>query len=721
MKPFQRLLLATIPCGLMAPTAVSAQQAPSYTGMAAVNEYMNQQDLDRFRAWESQNQVTSINQFSDVKPTDWAFQALNNLIERYGCVAGYPDGTYRGKQAMTRYEAAALLNACLDRVTEVTDELRRLMDEFAKELAVIRGRLDKLDAKVGKLEAMQFSTTTKLQGQATFVLGGVSASGNSFYQGFNLPASNVNVIGLGSPALPGTFTFPVMTPPTVNTLAINNGFNGLPVAAALPLTLPLTAANTASWYNILNPQNAAAKYNALYGATTFSYDVRLNLSTSFTGKDLLYTRLRSGNFNNAFNGNGVNLTRLDLASNGFGTGPGFNSSNVVGIDRLWYRFPSGKEFSFVVAARGRNTEILGANPSVYATKGADRILDFFSVHGAPGVYNKATGAGFGMIWQQDVKKGKPRFSFSASWIAPNGEIGQAYDGNPFGCTSGVEGGLFANCSGGSLLTQLAYTTPQFNVSLAYRYGNVGSNFRSGTEFAASNGWWLRNGSSNSFALNSYWQPKKSGWLPSISGGWAINNLNNNATSNAFTGVTVNGLTGAVFPTYFDGTYVTQSQSWFVGLQWDDVINKGNSLGFAIGQPTFATSLSLAPVNAAGSIPLTLAALNTSSTNAAFGVPTTTPQDGGVVIEAWYKWQVTDNISITPGVFWLSRPLGQATAGGPVLPPAPFTANAAGAITQAPLSAFTPANLAGNFTPAGAPDWSAGFGIFGALIQTVIRF
>ncbi|MFN9694466.1 MAG: porin, partial [Synechococcaceae cyanobacterium] len=97
MKPFQRLLLAAIPCGLIAPTAVSAQQAPSYTGMAAVNEYMNQQVLDRFRAWESHTQVTSINQFSYVKPTDWAFQALSNRIERYVCVAGYPDGTYRGK------------------------------------------------------------------------------------------------------------------------------------------------------------------------------------------------------------------------------------------------------------------------------------------------------------------------------------------------------------------------------------------------------------------------------------------------------------------------------------------------------------------------------------------------------------------------------------------------------------------------------------------------
>jgi hypothetical protein len=65
--------------------------------------------------------------FSDVVPTDWAYQALSNLVEQYGCVAGYPNGTFRGNRAMTRYEAAALLNACLDRVTEVTDELRRLM------------------------------------------------------------------------------------------------------------------------------------------------------------------------------------------------------------------------------------------------------------------------------------------------------------------------------------------------------------------------------------------------------------------------------------------------------------------------------------------------------------------------------------------------------------------------------------------------------------------
>jgi len=36
-----------------------------------------------------------------------------------GSIAGYPNGTYRGNRALTRYEFAAGLNACLDRVNEL--------------------------------------------------------------------------------------------------------------------------------------------------------------------------------------------------------------------------------------------------------------------------------------------------------------------------------------------------------------------------------------------------------------------------------------------------------------------------------------------------------------------------------------------------------------------------------------------------------------------------
>ena len=164
MKLFHQLLVAPAALGLLAPMAANATEL----NINGVSDYA-----------ATGEQVTSITQFSDVYPTDWAYQALSNLIERYGCVAGYPNGTYRGNRAMTRFEAAALLNACLDRVTEVTDELKRLMKEFEKELAILKGRVDGLEARVGELEATQFSTTTKLKGVATFVIGANSFGGDA--------------------------------------------------------------------------------------------------------------------------------------------------------------------------------------------------------------------------------------------------------------------------------------------------------------------------------------------------------------------------------------------------------------------------------------------------------------------------------------------------------------------------------------------------------------
>lgn len=131
----------------------------------------------------TENQVTSVSQLSDVQPTDWAFQALQSLVERYGVIAGYPDRTYRGNRAMTRYEFAAGLNAALNLVNEliaaglpdqVSREdlatLQRLQKEFTAELASLRGRVDNLEARSAELEVNQFSTTTKLLGQTIFAV-----------------------------------------------------------------------------------------------------------------------------------------------------------------------------------------------------------------------------------------------------------------------------------------------------------------------------------------------------------------------------------------------------------------------------------------------------------------------------------------------------------------------------------------------------------------------
>ncbi len=172
MKLFQQLLVAPAALGLMA-TGVNAAEL----NINGVSDYA-----------ASADQVTSVTQFSDVYPTDWAYQALAGLVETYGCVAGYPNGTFRGNRAMTRFEAAALLNACLDRVTEVTDELRRLMAEFETELAILKGRVDGLEAKVGELEATQFSTTTKLKGYTAWIAGAVDnkTAGNNTNEALTL-------------------------------------------------------------------------------------------------------------------------------------------------------------------------------------------------------------------------------------------------------------------------------------------------------------------------------------------------------------------------------------------------------------------------------------------------------------------------------------------------------------------------------------------------------
>jgi Carbohydrate-selective porin, OprB family/S-layer homology domain len=127
------------------------------------------------------SQVTSVSQLSDVQPTDWAFTALQSLVERYGCIVGYPNSTYQGNRALSRYEFAAGLNVCLDRLSElmasrtadlVTQEdlatLQRLQTEYATELKTLRGRVDSLEARTTTLEAQQFSTTTKLEGEAVF-------------------------------------------------------------------------------------------------------------------------------------------------------------------------------------------------------------------------------------------------------------------------------------------------------------------------------------------------------------------------------------------------------------------------------------------------------------------------------------------------------------------------------------------------------------------------
>ncbi len=99
---------------LMAASPASAQSVDlsDSTSIENYTELDKRSDVGN----DSMSQVTNVNQLRDVAPTDWAYEALRSLVDRYGCIAGFPNQTYRGSQALTRYEFAAGLNSCLNQI-----------------------------------------------------------------------------------------------------------------------------------------------------------------------------------------------------------------------------------------------------------------------------------------------------------------------------------------------------------------------------------------------------------------------------------------------------------------------------------------------------------------------------------------------------------------------------------------------------------------------------
>ncbi len=583
MKLFQKLLVAPAALGLLAPAAVNASEL----NIDGVSDYAG-----------SAEQVTSITQFSDVYPTDWAYQALSNLIERYGCVAGYPNGTYRGNRAMTRFEAAALLNACLDRITEVTDELKRLMKEFEKELAILKGRVDGLEARVGELEATQFSTTTKLKGKTTFVIGANTFGGNAK----NTVLDQYNVQ--------------------------NRAFGKTPAAKQA----------------IKDADDMADVANEYLGGTTFNYDQQLDLLTSFTGKDLLKVRLRAGSFGKSAFGFSADTGIVDPQGGTYTTASGLeaafqenNVKNNVVINRVFYQFPLGSNFTVTAGGLVRQDDMLAVWPSAYPS---DTVLDFFTYAGAPGAYNLNLGAGAGIWWQNDG------WSVSANYVSGNGNISKpsAVGANVYDPDNGVRdcsggGGIATDCAAGTGTVQLAYTADNWGVAAAYNYSsqNFGNLYQGvATPLASEIG---ALGNTNSVGLSAYWSPEESGWIPSISAGWGLN-----STSGSDYGRYL-GIDRYASLVDFQFKSAT-TQSWSVGLEWSDVFLKGNKAGMAVGQQGFVTALDLSGDD-----------VNGLSSGDAEDILV---RDGQYAWEWWYMFQVTDNISVTPALFYLSRPLGAAT-------------------------------------------------------------
>ncbi|QNI86293.1 outer membrane porin [Synechococcus sp. PROS-7-1] len=589
MKLFQQLLVAPAALGLLAPMAANATEL----NINGVSDYA-----------ESGEQVTSITQFSDVYPTDWAYQALSNLIERYGCVAGYPNGTYRGNRAMTRFEAAALLNACLDRVTEVTDELKRLMKEFEKELAILKGRVDGLEARVGELESTQFSTTTKLKGKSTFVIGANSFGGDA--KQLNISQGD-ELIG-GVPAgLLGRLVDQRFENVDDRKKAKEALKKGGKIKLANGNEIEVTKADLAD------------KAAANLGAAVFNYDLQLELLTSFTGKDLLKTRLRTGNFqNSAFGFNAP--TGIGSPFGGqFKTPSGMEAAfeegvagNAIIVDRLFYQFPLGSNFTVTAGGQVRQDDMLAVWPSAYP---ADTVLDFFTYAGAPGTYNLNLGSGAGIWWENDG------FSVSANYVSSNGN-----ESDP------RIAGIATDGASGTGTVQIAYAKDNWGLAAAYNYSseNFGNMYQGTATPLATEVGGL--GNTNSVGVSAYWSPEDPGWIPSISVGWGLNSTSGTNDS-------------TLFGYDFDSA---TTQSWSVGLQWADVFLKGNMAGMAVGQQGFVTALDLSN--------------DGDRFRSASDVEETLVRDGQYAWEWWYMFQVTDNITVTPAIFYLSRPFGTTTQG-----------------------------------------------------------
>ncbi len=365
--------------------------------------------------------VTSVSQLSDVRPTDWAFTALQSLVERYGCIAGYPDRTYRGQRAMTRYEFAAGLNACLDKINELISSgladkvskadlaaLQKLQEEFATELATLRGRVDALEAKTAKIEAQQFSTTTKLEGEAIFSVTGGSSGTNR----------------LAQPALDAA-NQPVLTD--------NSG-----------------------------------KSN-----TTFISRVRLDLNTSFTGEDLLTTRLQSGNNGGDF-GSLLDAPEQFLGFTGFSRSSSFDYSgagNSVTLDRLRYDFSVGKDIRVSVGPVISLNDHLDAN-SFANDEAADFSIGMFINN--PLILPVNDGAGGAITWNPSGGA----FSFRAGYVAAESASPRADDsinkglfGDPYQATAELEFAPKNGDEAGPFAIRLQYTTASVN-NIDYSIGGV---------------------------------------------------------------------------------------------------------------------------------------------------------------------------------------------------------------------------------------------------------
>jgi hypothetical protein len=528
------------------PMLVSPAQSVSQpkTGESAIIHQINQELVSSPTTKKAQG-VSSVSQLSDVRPTDWAFTALQSLVERYGCIAGYPDRTFRGKQATSRYEFAAGLNACLDKINEIISAgladkvskedlatLQKLQEEFAAELATLRGRVEALDAKTSKLEAQQFSTTTKLYGQAIFGL-----------QGRLNNTSNI-------PRTPGT-----------------------------RVADPATNVN-------------------------FGYLAQLSLITQFPDRGILLTGLQAGNLSTD-----APITSFAALNNSF-TRLGYEGTtgNTFTLSDLNYRFLIGSNLGIIVGARGVNAVNVFRGPNRVESAGSGPISLFAQRN--PVISLNAGQAGLGFDWK----------------ISKDVSLQGVYSAGNAASASG-DGGLFGGPT--SIGLQLAANVfERIDVALYYlnSYTNNGTlNSAVGDTIIGVVAPVPSNFSTNAFGGTVSWQPTQNfnlgGWL-----GFTTSSIQNS------------GFSGSV-----------ETFNWMTFANFLDIFKEGDLIGLYVGQPPRITSSNLS-----GNINFPSILSNTGGVSSSQPASTTH-------VEAFYRFPVSKNISITPGLVFVFSPGNTATS------------------------------------------------------------
>ncbi len=313
-------------------------------------------------------QLTNVNQLSDIKSTDWAFQALQSLVERYGAIAGYPDNTFRGNRAMSRFKFAAGLNAALEQINEIIqtsskdlvsrDDLatiQRLQEEFAAELAIIRAKVDTLEARAATLEANQFSTTTKLTGQVM--------------------------------------------------MAVNVGkFDG---------------------DRIIDP-NGREITNENPNATFF-YRAVIDFNTSFTGTDLLKVRLETGNGGDDDNAAGVLEPNFGSVVDFSAKPPSPNAE--VALGRLYYIFKPSPDLSVSIGPDIRTTDYVDYNSYANLSFRDFNTTAFANNYLLFPVYGPSAGAA--IDWKPNQGPFSVRALYAAAEAANPGRTGFIAGASPF--------------------------------------------------------------------------------------------------------------------------------------------------------------------------------------------------------------------------------------------------------------------------------------------------